>query len=323
MPYTGGSDMNNREKKLDLAARAAWLYYVANNTQDMIAAKLNVSRQAAQRLVSLADEEGLIRHRLEHPLSECVDLAEQLRARFDLSYCDVTPSDPDAAKPLAAIAAAAASYLEGYLASRVPTVVALSAGRSLRTMVGYVSPMSTPQHKIVSLQGHMSPDGRTSHYEVVMALADRIDAQAYMLPTPVLARDAEERAALQQQRAYQAVLGLVRQAKVALVGIAEATWNGPLQQDGYYSDADMSELLERGAVGSILAWAYDRDGRLLAGSVNERVAGAPLDALPPRGTVAVAMGASKVEGVLGALRGKLVSGLITDEATAQLLLKQA
>ena len=60
----------DRNKKLDLAARAAWLYYVANNTQDEIAVKLNVSRQAAQRLVSLADAEGLIRHRLEHPLLE-------------------------------------------------------------------------------------------------------------------------------------------------------------------------------------------------------------------------------------------------------------
>ena len=315
--------MGNRDKKLDLAARAAWLYYVANNTQDMIAAKLNLSRQAAQRLVSLADAEGLIRHRLEHPLSECIELSEKLRDRFDLSYCDVTPSDTDAANPLAALGAAGATCLESYLASKIPTVVALTAGRSLRAMVSYVSPMNTPQHKIVSLQGHMSPDGRTSHYEVVMALADRVNAQAFLLPTPVLARNSEERSALQQQRVFQAVLELLRQARVAFVGIAEVAWNGPLQQDGYYSEADMSELIERGAVGSILAWAYDRHGRLVEASVNERVAGPPLGLLPPRRTVALAIGANKVEGTLGALRGKLISGLITDEATAGLILKQA
>jgi hypothetical protein len=54
-----------------LAARAEWLYEVAGNTQDEIAAKLNVSRQAVERLVSLAGSEGSIRHRLDHPLSEC------------------------------------------------------------------------------------------------------------------------------------------------------------------------------------------------------------------------------------------------------------
>ena len=40
--------------RLDDAARAGWLYYIAGNTQDEIASKLGVSRQTAQRLVSLA-----------------------------------------------------------------------------------------------------------------------------------------------------------------------------------------------------------------------------------------------------------------------------
>src|SRR3712207_7609151 len=53
---------------LDQAARAAWLYYIAGNTQDEIAHKLNVSRQAVQRLVSLAVSEKLIKFRLDHPI---------------------------------------------------------------------------------------------------------------------------------------------------------------------------------------------------------------------------------------------------------------
>ena len=50
--------------RLDDAARAGWLYYVAGNTQDEIARKLGVSRQSAQRLVSLAVSERLIKVRL-------------------------------------------------------------------------------------------------------------------------------------------------------------------------------------------------------------------------------------------------------------------
>ena len=70
-PESGGS-------RHDEAARAGWLYYVAGNTQDQIAAKLGVSRQTAQRLVSLAVSEGLIKVRLDHPIANCLDLAEQL-----------------------------------------------------------------------------------------------------------------------------------------------------------------------------------------------------------------------------------------------------
>ena len=55
---------NNR---LDDAARAGWLYYVAGRTQDEIAAAMGISRQSAQRLVSLAMAERLIKVRLDHP----------------------------------------------------------------------------------------------------------------------------------------------------------------------------------------------------------------------------------------------------------------
>ncbi|TIV09269.1 MAG: MarR family transcriptional regulator, partial [Mesorhizobium sp.] len=61
--------------RLDEAARAGWLYYVAGNTQDQIAAKLGISRQTAQRLVSLAMSEGLIKVRVDHPIANCLDLA--------------------------------------------------------------------------------------------------------------------------------------------------------------------------------------------------------------------------------------------------------
>ena len=64
--------------KLDDAARAGWLYYVAGNTQDEIAQKLGVSRQTAQRLVSMAVSERLIKVRLDHPIARCMELAARL-----------------------------------------------------------------------------------------------------------------------------------------------------------------------------------------------------------------------------------------------------
>ena len=91
---------NGRESqpsRLDDAARAGWLYYVAGNTQDQIAAKLGVSRQSAQRLVSLAVSEGLVKVRIDHPIATCLDLGERLRRRFALELVEVVPSDPASA----------------------------------------------------------------------------------------------------------------------------------------------------------------------------------------------------------------------------------
>ena len=315
--------MERHERKLDLAARAAWLYYIANNTQDEIAAKLNMSRQAAQRLVSMAVSERLIKFRLDHPLAESIELAEALRARFGLTWCDVAASDPADKDRELAIGIAAAAQLETWLASKTPTVLAVSTGRTLRAMVSQVAPMNQPQHRIVSLIGNMTHDGRASHYEVAMHLADRVNAQAFMMPTPAVASTVEEREYLQRTRAFVAVRDMVRQARVAFCGMAEIGFNCPLNVDGFISDQEVAELMEAGAVGEILGWAFDAQGRVLRGSTNERVAGITLHDLPAGRLIAVAGGPQKADAIHAALRGTLIAGLITDEGTARAILAAA
>src|SRR5213592_432653 len=81
--------------KLDDAARAGWLYYIAGTTQDEIARKLGVSRQTAQRLVSLSISEKLIKVRLDHPIANCLALSERVKQKYGIDFCEVVPSDPE------------------------------------------------------------------------------------------------------------------------------------------------------------------------------------------------------------------------------------
>ncbi len=111
---------DNGGRRLDDAARAGWLYYVAGNNQEAIAAKLGVSRQTAQRLVSLSVSEGLIKVRLDHPIGRCMDLAAQLRTRYALDLVEVVPSDPESPSTIVGIAQAAASEIERRLKSVDP-----------------------------------------------------------------------------------------------------------------------------------------------------------------------------------------------------------
>ena len=70
--------MQKSDKKLDQAARAAWMYYVAGQTQHEIADALGVSRQVAQRLVACAIDNGLVSVSIAHPVGRCMALAEQV-----------------------------------------------------------------------------------------------------------------------------------------------------------------------------------------------------------------------------------------------------
>ena len=100
---------NGGGNRLDDAARAGWLYFVAGNTQDEIARKLGVSRQSAQRLVSLAVSEKLIKFRLDRPIARCMELSRQLSHRFGLQSCEIVPSDSGAPELITGVAVAGAA----------------------------------------------------------------------------------------------------------------------------------------------------------------------------------------------------------------------
>lgn len=306
--------------RLDDAARAGWLYYVAGNTQDEIAAKLGVSRQTAQRLVAMAVAERLVKVRLDHPIGRCMDLAAALADRFALEVCEVVPSDPDAPALVEGVASAAAALLEKTLRAAEPRVLALGTGRALKATVESVARMDASQHRIVSLLGNMMADGRATPYNAVVRLADRVGAVHYPYPLPVLARDPREIEVLRAQESLRNIASLCAEADLTLVGIGQVDAGAPILVDGFIAPAEVEALMEAGAVGEITSWVYDAAGRVLDCPHNARVASIPLTVAPARLVVAVAIGEAKVRALRAALLGRLVNGVVTNEAMAERLL---
>ncbi len=312
----------SQDRRRDLAIRAAWLYYVAGNTQDQLASKLNVSRQAAQRLVASAVADGLITFRIDHPIRACVELEEALRLRFPLDYVEVVPGDADQ-DGVVGLGGAAARQLEAHLSPKTPTVLALGTGRTLRAAVGQVERMERPQHRVVSLVGTTTRDGRASAFDVVMRLAERIGAACYPVPTTVVTDTIEERVLLESRRPWQLIRSLADSASIAVVGIGtlDRQTETPLLRDGFITEAERDELIGLGAIGDITGWAFDVRGRQIEGGSNARLTAIPHRLPLERLTIGVAGGRSKVQAITGALRGRLVSGLITDEAAARRILE--
>ena len=308
-------------RRLDDAARAGWLYYVAGNTQDEIARKLGVSRQSAQRLVAMAVSEKLIRLRVDHPVAHCMELAQALIERFELKSCEVVPSDPGAPDLLTGIAIAAATELETVVDSPDPKVISLGTGRALKAMVEQLPRMSCPQHIVASRLGNMMSDGAATPYNATIQLAERIGAKHYPYPLPVLVRDAEELAVMKQQEAVKNTIRLCEEADLSLVGIGQFDQTAPLHVDGFLSSDELDELIRAGAVGEITSWVYDANGDLLDCAFNRRVASAELVKGCDRPVMAVAAGEAKLPAIRAALIGRLVNGLVTSEATAERLLK--
>lgn len=306
--------------KLDDAARAGWLYYVAGNTQDEIAAKLGVSRQSAQRLVSLAISEKLIKVRLDHPIADCLELGARLRGRFDLRFVEIVPSDPGHSDSTLGVADATALEIEKILASATPTVMGIGTGRTLKAAVEMLPAMDCPQHKIVSLTGNIAPDGSAAYYNVIFSIADKVKAPSFPMPLPVIAVSEQDKNLLHSQVGIEKNLTLAAEASVWFVGVGDLGPNAPLYEDGFVTKAELMALQKAGAVGEMIGWVFDSQGEFISGMTNDRVASAPLPSRETTLIVAAARGANKVEAMQAALGRGLVNGLITDEDTARRLL---
>lgn len=305
---------------LDEAARAAWLYYTGGKTQDQIAKELGISRQRAQRLVSRAISEGLVHFRLEHHLSSCLDLEAALTRRYGLRLARVAPSLGDGTDPTQAIASQTAVEMERILAAPDPIVVALGTGRTLRAAIEEMRTMDCGHHKLVSLNGNISPDGSASHFDVIMRMADRVRAAHYPMPLPVVAATPKERDMFHALEPIQRTMALARSADVTFVGIGQMDDSAPLLKDGFLSREELTNMQEAGAAGEIVGWIFDDSGRYLNFGPNLRVAGVRVDPGEKKLVVASAAGRIKVPALRAAISGGLLNGLITDEATANLLL---
>lgn len=306
--------------RLEEAARAGWLYYIAGRTQDEIAAHMGVSRQAAQRLVSLAVSERLIRVEVVHPIARCLELGAALCARFGLRQVEVVPTDPGADGGTIGLAEAGCAEISRWLRRTEPIVMAVGTGRTLKAAVDRLGPVRCPQHRIVSMTGNVGPDGSAAYYNVIFSMAEAVEARHFPMPLPVYVSSPVERELMHGQAAMRSTLALAAQADVAFVGIGEMDDTAPLFLDGFITETELSKLRAAGAVGEICGWIYDDAGALVAGERNLRTASAPI---PPRDratVIALAKGRKKLPAIRAAVAGGLVNALITDEATAQALL---
>jgi DNA-binding transcriptional regulator LsrR (DeoR family) len=103
----------------------------------------------------------------------------------------------------------------------------------------------------------MMSDGSATAYNVVIRMAERVNARHYPMPLPVHARSSDERRILHNQEPVHNILELARQADVTFVGIGNMDVNSPIYVDGFLTREELRAFDKAGAVGEITSWAYD------------------------------------------------------------------
>jgi len=308
-----------------MLAQVASLYYEDGLTQQEISQTLGYSRSSISRLLSEARREGVVEIHVHHPLERSFALEQHLHGQFGLKEARVLQSSgltyPQMLRRLGSLAA---RLLEAQIRER--SILGISWGTALFEVASALPIMHCPGVSVVQIIGSAtSRDHLVDGPGLARAFARQFGGQYYTLPAPWLVEDKAIRDALLQDRRMREVLELARQADIALVGIGtvEPALSSMLRA-GYLDETQLREVQASGAVGDVCGLQFDRQGELLEIPLAGYAFGvdaATLRSLPL--VIGVAGGAPKAPAVLGALRAGLISALVTDDAAAEAVLREA
>jgi DNA-binding transcriptional regulator LsrR (DeoR family) len=304
----------------DLLVRAARLYYEQRLSQDDVAQALGTSRSNVSRMLTAAQEQGIVEVRINDPAGRMPELERALIQRYGLEHAVVAvrPSDPGM-RPLDRVGALAWQWLRGELKDGM--TLALSWGRSLQAMVWAASTETPLSVEVVQLVGGLSSlASEITGQELVRELATRLGAHYRYLHAPAVFESATARGAMLAESSVTEVLDLARRADIAVVGIGTVSQgsSAAILRSIRLDDADRAAFEAARPVGDLAARFFDADGREIRGAVHDRVLAVTLDDVRNIPTVVgVAAGREKVEGLRGALRGRLIDVLVCDAAAAR------
>jgi DNA-binding transcriptional regulator LsrR (DeoR family) len=306
-----------------LIVKVARMYYEQNMSQDQIARSLITSRSNISRILSVAKKRGIVEIKINESTKRETDIEEMLISRFGLRAALVAKV-PRSTSDYKAVGQLAVQSFLNHLKPRVR--VAISWGRSIQAMIDALDNENRPDLTFIPLMGGMtSIPSSYSGETLIRSLAEKFNADYQILHAPTIVQSPDIKLALMKEPSVAAVIDSARNADVAFVGIGSRGANSSIHilQSAGINEKDNPDFYSKWA-GDLAGRFFDRDGKPINKQLDSRTVGLELSEISKmKRVVGVAAGDEKTEGILAALRGGLISELVTSSNCALKLLEAA
>jgi len=311
----------NGELTDDLRTKAAWLYYMEGMTQDEIARTLNLSRSRVLRFLATSRESGIVQIRVTSKLSHCVELERQLEKSYGLERAIVIPKPQNAAATADIVGSVLGSVITDNI--RPNMSIGLGWGKTLSASLPSIPQQDVAGISIMSMLGGLTRVSGANPSEFAWRLADRLNAECYLMAAPVFAPDPRTREALLSHPGIQEIFRRAKRLDMAILSVGELSPFSTFSEYLLLESDELAALERRGAVGDVLCRFIDIDGNIIDHPVNERVVAVdPLDLKGTRKLVLASGGWQKYAAIRGALKLLHPHVLVTDELVAERLVSE-
>lgn len=313
-------------QKLNFLAELSNMYYELNMTQSDIANKFSTSRFKISKLLQEARDKNVVEITINNPHTRVNELENLLKANFNLKHVIVLdnkslPLD----ETLSSLAKLGAEYLDSIITEN--SIVGVLWGKTISNVVKRLKPKRKLPITVVQVMGAAAKDDPLIDApELIRKFANAYGGKYKYLYAPLYIDNDYARKALMQEPVINDTLFFANKADIILTGIGtvEALFASTLWSKYVLANQHTSNLASSKAVGCTFARLYDSSGQEVVIDVNSKIVGIDLNAIHAANyVIGVAAGKFKAEAILGALRGKYINVLITDDDTALKVLSLA
>jgi deoxyribonucleoside regulator len=311
--------MNNQADILKLV-EISRLYYERNLTQAEIAKRMNISRPAVSKILSEARIRGIVRIEIKSPLMSDDSLLKQLCEGYNLKGGLVVPSGSSDGKLITQLIISQASLYFAKLLLDVNNI-GIGWGDTMGRLVDGLNGISSGIQKT----GHVCPvigsaPNDIKWYqtnELARAFAEKTGFLPYYLHAPAFPVSLKNKKLFENTLEYQEISKLWHELDVVILGIGTY----PSVPDQATAARFGNLLRDKKAVGMIATYYFDKEGHIIK-SKDDIVIRIPLEALKRVAKIfVIGGGEKKINSIRGTLKTGLVTHLITDDRTAQALVK--
>lgn len=304
-----------------LQTRVAWRYYHEGSTQADIAVQLGITRARVNKILQECHDQGVVQIIINAEWASCVEIESELEKKFGLTQAIVVPTPTKEQHIYGAIGKAAGNYISDHL--RDGQGLGLGWGKTLRASIGGISQRATEDISLVSLFGGLPHSGATNPYDVAAMFSRRFNVtNTYYIAAPMYVSSEQIRKTLMTQPMFESIFERAADVDIALIGAGDLTARSTNVLLGALTKEEWRSLLDGGAVGEVFGYFLDEHGKPLDHPLNRRIMSADLEQLRRIPLKVIATGGlQKVAIITALLQGNFSDVLITDEVTAEAVLK--
>ena len=309
--------------RYSVLAEVAELYYLKGMQQAEIAVKMKVSRSLVSRMISEAQEKGIVSITINHYFRRNNELEKKLCTKYGIEAAGVLsiPQSLDQADIKIQLGRFAADLIYGALCSG--TVVGFTFGTTLQRIVEALSLKPAKQISAIQLSGSLgAAEAAFDAHELVHKLSSVWNCEAVFLHAPFIVNSEEIRNHLYSSRSNSLNAEMCLKLDAAVVGLSsfDARGDSALYSGGHLSSEDVRLMRKNGIIGDVGTFSLDKSGKLIEVDTLTRMTGLnEQEWKKVNKRYGIAFGENKIEIIKAALAGAWLTHFITDEQTADML----